>query len=261
MNLYVYDESHSKHEITDIISNPNLLINSDFRICQRFKNSEITVINGQYCADRWHVYCSDTSAKITFEKVPTGLKVKSINGSTTSSLTVNIYQPYDKYEAHNLIGTKCKAQECINGVTKKYDRTLAVETGTDFVSFISINGLKIGDVVNWTKLEIGDVATPHVPRTYTEELLDCQRYYVYLRDIYVGRFWQNSYLGLYFPVEMRINPTVKYQKVMSSTWIDVSSQITMNDRIDKRGFRSITTTSEDGPMLTVQYLELDAEIY
>lgn len=221
MNLYVYDESHSKHELKNMISNPNLLINSDFRICQRFNNSEITIINGQYCADRWRVYCSDTTAKITFEKVPTGLKVKAINGSTTSTLTVNIYQPYDKNEVYNLIGAKCKVQECINGNTKTYDRTLAIDNGADYVSFVSINGLKIGDVVSWAKLEIGEVATPHVPRTYTEELLDCQRYFVKYENISVILYqsWfntlrDNMILEVFLPTALRMdNPTLNISNI------------------------------------------------
>lgn len=65
-------------------------------------------------------------------------------------------------------------------------------------------------IVEWAKLEIGDKATPFIPRSYGEELEDCQRYYQIIR--FGGICTMRTDLLpciVNFPVPMRVSPSYK----------------------------------------------------
>ena len=87
----------------------------------------------------------------------------------------------------------------------------AIITSSD--TFDSGAGFEIACV----KLEVGDKATPFVQRTYTEELLMCQRYYVRWNGANTGvvrlaNFSATAantvYAILYLPTPMRTRPTI-----------------------------------------------------
>lgn len=66
--------------------------------------------------------------------------------------------------------------------------------------------------LQWAKLERGEVATPYVPRTYTEEYLLCQRYYQWITYYpYVFQVDEGNVIYDSYPIiPMRTNPSVLY---------------------------------------------------
>ena len=93
-----------------------------------------------------------------------------------------------------------------------------------FIRF-SVNNI----MPEWAKLEEGSIATPYIPKNYSEELLECMRFFqwhfrgchFYLPHV-GGSQW---YANLQYPIEMRINPTLSCTTA-AGTFISSASQIT-----------------------------------
>lgn len=151
--------THTKAQITDLpaISNPNVLINPDFKINQREKSGTI-VPNKNADGEDIHTYFVDRW----------GIDSGTVVINTDGTLTLN--------------GTMSQILENAVGA----DVTASVSAGTavydDATKTFTITGN--GDVISWAKLEYGSVETPFVPPVPALELLKCQRYY---REI-VGEF-------------------------------------------------------------------------
>lgn len=139
----------------EIASNPNLLINPDFRINQRgltgwlvvYDDSGVPITATQeYIMDRWRIM--DGTINIT-------------NGIIT------------------LTGTIIQVLE--NGIGTNFTATVSVASGTATASYddttrtFTIIGNRA--VLNWAKLEYGNVATPFIPPDPATELMKCRRYY------------------------------------------------------------------------------------
>ena len=147
------------------ISNPNLLINPDFKINQR----EITsydfgtlppIIEGYppvYTVDRW----------------------KLVNGS----FSINTL---DDEKVFYLNGTLIQILE--NHIGTNFTVTIDVMTGEATASYddetqtFTIEGKKA--IINWAKLEIGSTATPYSPPDTATELMKCKRYYQRISGAY-----------------------------------------------------------------------------
>ena len=132
------------------ISNPNLLINPDFKINQRLKSGTIIPnknADGEdihtYFVDRWGI----DSGSVT------------INADGTLTLNGTISQILE-----NSVGTNVTAS--VSAGTVAYD---------DSTKIFTVTGN--GDVISWAKLERGDAATAFVPPEVSTELLKCMRYY------------------------------------------------------------------------------------
>lgn len=207
-------------------ANPNLLINGDFQVWQRGTSFN----NSGYSADRWFV----TSDKgISAVKNENGITIKntevgawhnfetrievpsSLRGEkVTFSINFNNSYMYRQLYVHDRSNNK-------NILSKNVDS----EVLSDSVSFIIPNncsiltiGIQLQEVFNSemniknAKLELGTVATPFVPRPYTEELALCQRYYQIIKNgiAYPLAFWFNSNLDFLIPLStpMRKKPTI-----------------------------------------------------
>lgn len=138
----------------EIATNPNLLINPDFKINQRGKTDfSVSYHTGSpipqsqvYTVDRWRIM--EGRANIS-------------NG---------------KYV---LNGTIIQVLE--NSIGGNFTATVSVESGTATASYndstktFTIVGNSA--VLNWAKLEYGSVATPFIPPDPATELMKCMRYY------------------------------------------------------------------------------------
>lgn len=122
-------------------SNPNLLINPDFRVNQRGASGTISAAG--YFVDRWQL----TNGTVT------------VNADGTLTLDGTITQILE-----NAVGADVTASA--NAGTASYDD--ATRTFTLTAS---------GEVIAWAKLEVGSVATPFSPPDPVAELNKCQRYY------------------------------------------------------------------------------------
>lgn len=224
------------------ISNPNLLINSDFRnpINQRGK-LEYTTSNAQiiYTIDRWRT-------KGLTAVVNNGSVTLKNNTSTVWSFTQMFEQslPSDYYtlsiNIHSVVGSPYMnvvyadgSQSTARGLGSVGINSTIVQ-GT--VSHVNIT-LKAGEEITilWVKLEQGKTATPFSPRIYTEELSLCQRYYNRLNTVYPLMITQQtkaenySYVPVPLPVSLRDMPLITYYNVkmlkngIGGSWYDVET--------------------------------------
>lgn len=199
-------------DINSLLSNPNYLINGDFRIRQRAFSDTITS-NGDYYYDRWRMY----TPKNTTAKLNTSEDCLSIIG-TGSAKQVTIVQYLDLPQAKQLadgndrkitvtVRTKQPTNKMIKmwftftedpifgtsekPVTKNFSCSSILSDTFTFTSVVSLKNPSIAfgfsidvsspesgsiDIVN-VKLESGSTATPFVSRPYEKELKLCQRYY------------------------------------------------------------------------------------
>lgn len=247
------------------LSNPNLLINGDFRVWQRGTSFEN--VGKAYTADRWLYYGSDKSSV-----VKEGASLKIVPDFTSG--IINFSQSIEKVESLRnktvTLSFESRASEsitltCFIGVGTDFDNATdkigkQIVIGTDVKKSYNVSfdlptwsndgdkkiviGFRFSSVpsiwFNWVKLELGDKATPFSPRPYAEELAMCQRYYE------EGFIWGN-YMGLVpyqrfhcpFKVVKRIVPTVEYEDPnVSGTTVSVQT-----DAIYQDGHNCIVSSS------------------
>jgi hypothetical protein len=160
-------------------SNPNLLINPDFKINQRNISGAFSD-TGKYFADRWRL----ESGTVT------------VNSDNTITLNGTICQPLE-----NAVGSSITAS--VSAGTAVYDDSAKTFT-------ITGNGVNI----SWAKLEIGNTATAFSPPDYVSELLKCQRYYQALNRFRISYGYVPSNLVVSwfvpYPIAMRTNPSASF---------------------------------------------------
>ena len=174
-------------------SNPNLLINPDFRINQRGQ-AEYT---SGYTVDRWY-----SPGKCSAAPISGGVKLTST--VTASSTTHAFWQDFEfplppgKYtlslKAADVTGVWAARIRTVTAAGDYVDSyyTLALREGVnkvsvdlpdgEYISAVSIGfnkGTEAGNSLKlaWAKLEGGSLATPFVPPDPATELAKCQRYY------------------------------------------------------------------------------------
>lgn len=159
------------------ISNPNLLINPDFRINQRKAGGTITTPG--YFVDRW--------------KLVDGTVTINSDGSLWLNGTI-------QQTLESAVGTDTFASASTGTVS--YDDSTNIFTLT-----------ASGEVISWAKLEIGSLETQFVSPDPTTELLKCQRYYqrYYANEMPNAFRVRNSDYAIQMNIPvMRANPAVKY---------------------------------------------------
>lgn len=279
------------------VSNPNLLINGDFKVNQRGQK-QYTGMSG-YTVDRWKN--SGTYVDVNQDETITVSHFggwnycyqpvedfKSLRGKTVT-LSVKI---------KNISYTSGKPVISINDGVSSTNSAQIFEAGTFFVTkTISTDATKldcrlllnntamasgeISDIVatiEWAKLEVGETPTTFVPRLYAEELALCQRFYwknnqgnnTY-NPIGVGFCTNDSRvdLNIALPQQLRTKPTIIY----SNLYFYKTSAISITSIVVSRINANYVTINCTAKGLTlgdtglirhgneVDYVELDAEIY
>lgn len=190
-----YISSHTGEEIDaaiDNISNPNLLINGDFRVNQREFSSVSGNTTTVYTVDRWRINrCNNVSFdgnEITISNPysygwlsQTIEDYERLKGKTVT-LTVEI-SSYSSTANNQKIAIRdgvATSELAITGVgTYTLTKTISASaTMLDIRAFYNSTGSAVDTVIKIksVKLELGSVATPFSPRPYAEELAMCQRY-------------------------------------------------------------------------------------
>lgn len=244
-------------------SNPNLLINPDFKINQRGKSTYSSTGAGG-TVDRW---------------VGTNVKtvVNSDNTVSLSSLSGTGY--YMQHEESISYGkhTYSIYVQAISGVVKAFYKSKDskdIELGTlkqglnTFTSsddgfksfFVSIAG---GSEValKYVKVEQGTVATSFVAPNYADELIKCQRYYFKRYYYYVFYSGSASFTYIFSDTipNMRIKPTVDFVNTSNS---GLSRAVVSLDTTVKDLTMLIqAVTSKVGNCNVGGTIALDAEIY
>ena len=215
-------------------SNPNLLINPDFRINQR----GLTEYTGTalYTVDRW---------KKTFQYQPTSGDVvvtTSESGSITITNSTDKFVTFaQKFENPRfLYGKTVTASARIDGVTymatgtvlttgkgtilrmglsSKFDFTVYQDCSIERFDFEIHIVSGVTATIDWAKLELGSIATPFCPPDPATELAKCQRYFYRLGGlknnfVLQGLAYSPTSMSFtyQFPVEMRTLPTLSVSK-------------------------------------------------
>ena len=173
-------------QLNTMFSNPNLLMNSDFRkpINQRGQTSYSIPAN-TYTIDRWKVLSDDATLSVN-----SGYITLSSNSSSSSffiqktetvplndyiTVSINVKSLTGALNVYIASGTS--QEECFSiysaGVT-------TYTTSIEFTNFMQLNIEAINNAqveLYWAKVEQGSFATPFVSRLYAEELALCKRYY------------------------------------------------------------------------------------
>ena len=178
----------------DGLSNPNLLINPDFRVNQRGQNEYST----GYTVDRWY---------ISTDKCKAAPETNGIRLTATATLTSNTHAFWQNNEFPLAPGKYTLSLNVleVSGVWAARIRTVTAAgdyvdsyytprlqaginsvtvdlSDSEYISAVSIGfnkGTEAGNSLKlaWAKLEGGSLATPFVPPDYAAELAKCQRFY------------------------------------------------------------------------------------
>lgn len=185
------------------LSNPNLLINGGFAVWQRgesFTFARTGYGGGGYAADRWRVWANadGTGGNIVVTKAADGMHVESDGAA---------FMAY-RFEAEDLArlnGKSLTLSYSKNGVVTS--QALSLSGNVFSIPLLSSAGTV---TLNWVKLEIGEEATPYVPKGYGEELLACMRYYQVTGAAFCAGYItaQTASFTYTMPTPMRTTPTI-----------------------------------------------------
>lgn len=253
-----------------IFSNPNLLLNSNFRVDQRGHGTySNNTTKPTYTLDRWMsintkvVYNIDGTVTITsLATTDTSAWFKQILAhaiNDTCTLSCNITAVTGNAYLYRQINGK-KIVKGLNIVSLPYLK----ETSIELKQGASIT-------IEWIKLEKGSKATTYVAPNYAEELQKCMMYYNQLKASLSGYFTTQTYVSSDSLSNMRTKPTIKG---VGGFWLYYWGSY------NKYNFSSVGTISLTeyneitiliAPSTTTQecslvfdkdgYIELDAEIY
>ena len=235
------DDATNKNYVDSAISNPNLLINGDFRINQRGGANYTTA--RKYTADRW--INREASLKVTpsssggvtltivnsitdlamisqsiedyepllGKTVTLSMKLKSNN--ITGGVELALYQANNAYYATSKIGGQLFEGTGLCSVTMQIPSSLSYSLLNVVIRFNTDAIVNEACEIEYVKLEIGSIATPFSPRPYAEELSMCQRYYIKpisgtYQYVASGSCFSatRAVFALATPTTMRANPTV-----------------------------------------------------
>ena len=289
IKAYMDDKFAKKN---DTVSNPNLLINPNFKINQRGITSGQVLESGKYTVDRWAVNYNTGG----FQKSIT-ITSESITLTTTlgndSGYWGDMYQKFEtpippgyysmsakiNGEIRTFSGYLEKDGVLFDGVFVLYQTSFRIRFGIDEMT------------IEWVKLEVGPVATQFVPPDPATELMKCYRYFYRVgRGIanpnHTSNFNRICYQNisnkiagttLQFPVEMRVTPTAS---VIGTPWcfrlftnngenVVVAGADNVNFNLQKFGYEIVIindyfANAVDGfiaPLFATGYTDFDAEIY
>lgn len=229
------------------LTNPNLLINGDFKIWQRGNIFNLDPNLWLYTADRWS-FTGGIGSQVT--KVANGIKVDVVSYTNFRYLFEN--NDYEKLQ-----GKTVTLSICIDGVVTK--QTFEV-TQNSIIKGMS----KSTQIINWVKLELGSISTPFHPKSYAEELASCQRYYV---PLVFGNVTQietdRIYFTCFLPSQLRTSPTIGISTVNNiNGGVPQTGFVSSAFNIFATGFTILSTKTAHGltnPVIRVE--GIDAEIY
>ena len=211
----------------EIASNPNLLINPDFKINQRglseYADARI------YCVDRWY---KPAVSNMTVTKLSSGISFSSDNVSDHNWIVQKLEEMTFAEDTAVTLSVCAKGSFGItyygdgmhNFAADNYtikSLTYIIPAGKRFgtdISYCPLIGLSAtGEYAEflWAKLELGGIATPFVLPDPATELAKCQRYYQKIRGqnaIFGSGFISGSTTAcIIVPISpMRIKPTLTF---------------------------------------------------
>ena len=216
--------------IAQNVSNPNILINGDFRINQR--GLKTYTEHNKYTVDRWQLLYgslevnSDGSITHTSTNNWQGLRQYIEYPSRYAGKTVTFSMMADSTSIRLaqigvLKNGASTATTLANSGSIQAGKTINIFSVTfpaDITDNDKLYVLLYTPQANqsvtyyWTKLEIGTSPTEFIPRLYAEELALCQRYYQVINNLRLTGFVSGvgyAATSIHYINEMRIKPTIK----------------------------------------------------
>lgn len=248
-------------------SNPNLLINPDFKINQRGQST----YNNNYTLDRWKIYnCSINASSKTIinSNSSTGNFVQPLENKQGGTFTITVAT---KSLAGTVKVTYRDGTADKNGITL----TNGINTFTFTVNSLTWVGLEIGSgasvQLDYIKLEQGTVATSFIAPNPVEEYPKCQRYFQYIPKLYCvpliyakslinasDKFFQATNGNL--PTEMRTKQTLTYKTLGQSDNSTFTGSASFE--FDSKSINTVTLDRAISNFtITINAVNLDAEIY
>lgn len=256
--------------IAERFSNPNLLLNSNFRVDQRGRGTYTNnATKPMYTLDRW---------------VSINTKVAYNNGGTVTitSLATTDTSSWFKQILEHAINDTCTLSCNITAVTGNaylYNQTNGKKIVKGF-NTVTLSSLKEASIelkqgasitIEWIKLEKGSKATAYVAPNYADELQRCMMYYNVVNTPLNGYFTTQMYIGCETVLNMRTRPTIKcvgsfwvyyyagntkYNFSNFETTLTKYSEITVAAAPSGVTHQNMTVIFDEG-----SYIELDAEVY
>lgn len=235
------NSSKAINAVIEHLCNPNLLMNSDFRnpVNQRGETMvENTSANEEPFIDRWLL-----QNWINAELVETGIKLSCPTDSRNKGRIIQKFitkLPKDTYTLS------------INVLAATGTMLVYLSDGTEIGSITTtgLNTFRIPNcnmpgirlileqdadfIIEYVKLEKGDIATPFTPRTYEEEFIACQKYHIEDLDFVLKANSEAStyYWGHQIPLMAQKNPTIILKTLTESSGdnvLDKVDSITLKD--------------------------------
>nr|DAW12975.1 MAG TPA: tail fiber protein [Caudoviricetes sp.] len=209
-------------------SNPNLLINPDFKINQRGATS---YEKQGYSVDRWKIWnvtvTSNANGGITVKNdkyTDTGTFLQYLENATEGDSTLSCY-------VTSVSGTVTMVADDNSQVVLKQGLNV-VHTSKSTKAFTIFLNRGTNITLKWVKLEQGKVATEFIAPNYAEEILKCQRFYAVLESSLAGYGANNAiYIPFARGVYMRNSRNVIFTGANKQTFLRVNGtgkQISFN---------------------------------
>lgn len=196
-------------------SNPNLLINPDFKINQRGSTTYTT----GYTVDRWRITSATlnvTTKTLSNSNSASGTFLQSLENKPTGTFTVtlNVASVTGTVKFSWKDGSTYKTGAVISKGLNTYTFTASSLTwvGIDIASGASVQ-------LNYMKLEESSVATPFIRPNKAEELARCQYYTVVFEPwrTILNANTDSSVISIDTRCKMRTKPTISYITLKSGT--------------------------------------------
>lgn len=260
------DELNALDARMDTFSNPNLLINPDFRINQRgetsYTSAAAQTIKIVYSVDRWCLYGhsltvnSDKSLTITPTTYSDGAFIQNLETPVDGDITVQVY-------AVGVSGTATVS-------VRQFDDSSNAEIGTlknGLNTFTFSKGIKrliirvkSGTLtLKYAKVEKGTVATPFVSPNPAEELTKCYRFKYIGKAVLRAKCTGSQIFGFTkdLPTKLRTKPTTTFKSKNSYNVNTVDVTISEENNVVY-----LAGTAENTNQTVIDVvLDLDAEIY
>lgn len=263
-------------------SNPNLLINPDFKINQRgatsYTSAVAQTIKVVYSVDRWSLYGhsltvnSDESVTITPTTYSDGALIQNLETPVDGDITVQVYAVGVSGTATVSVGPSDGSSTTEIGTLKNGLNTFTFSKGIKRL----VIRVKSGTLtLKYAKVEQGTVATSFIAPNRAEEILKCQRFYVVLESSLAGYGANNAiYIPFARGVYMRSSRNVIFTGNNKQTFLRVNgtgkqiSFSTTNGYANNQYVRVYTNPVDTslnntaiGVDLNDTVISVDAEIY
>ena len=221
-------------------SNPNLLINPDFKINQRGATS---YEQQGYSVDRWKIWnvtvTPSTSGGITVKNdkyADTGAFLQYLENATEGDSTLSCY-------VTSVSGTVTMVADDNSQVILKQGLNV-VHTSKSTKAFTIFLNRGTSITLKWVKLEQGKVATAYIVPNPADELVKCRRYYNFMVLHFYGASNPEGFINedLFVFRNFRINPTFN----INSTYSVGVTQSTLVMKGNNNGYYLYGRTSSSG---------------